>query len=196
MIWDKIKIFEIRRDAINALYKDIRGVEVSNKIIVKLYYYFCPAIISILLFILGVKIDKDISSYLITGISIFAGLFFNLLVVVSDKMRQRKIFFNSDKEDKQNYAELYKNFSEQLTAYISYSIILSLTLIGLMFLTQINLNNAHFLLITKNILLFFEHIKNLFNILVFFFGIQFLIILTIILSNMYIMLIDDINLEE
>lgn len=196
MIWNKIKIFEIRKDAINSLFKDIRGIETSRKRIVIFYYYIFPLFISLFLVFLGVKIDKEIASYLITGISIFAGLFFNLLIVVSDKMKHRKIFFNSEKEHLKNYAELYKNFSEQLTAYISYSIVLSLILIGLIFLTQIDVNNINFILLTRKSIMVFEFIKDVFSFLVFYFGNQFLLILTIILSNMYIMLIDDINLEE
>lgn len=194
--WDKIKIFEIRKNALSYLNKDFRGIQSTSKILVFFYYYLIPLIIGLTLIAFEFKIDKDISTYLITGISIFAGLFFNLLIVVSDKMRQRKVLYNSEKDDEKNYAELYKTFSEQLIAYISYAIILSLLLIILMFITQLNLKNFNHLIFSDSIKENLKIARSIFNFFIFYFGYQLLIILSIILSNMYIMLIDDINLEE
>lgn len=194
--WNKIKINEIRKEAHKYLFKEFNGANISNPKTVYIYYYIIPIFISGLLCAFEVKINNDSSTYLITGISIFAGLFFNLLLVVADKMTKRKKLLNSRKEDISHYAKLYKNFSEQLIAYISYAIILSLSLIVLMFLTQVDF--AKIILVSS-----FKHIdciqiilNNLFNFLVFYFGYQFLTILLIILSNMYVMLIDDINLSE
>lgn len=194
--WDKIKIFEIRKNALSYLNKDFRGIQSTSKILVFFYYYLIPLIIGLTLIAFEFKIDKDISTYLITGISIFAGLFFNLLIVVSDKMRQRKVLYNSEKDDEKDYAELYKTFSEQLIAYISYAIILSLLLIILMFITQLNLKNFNHLIFSDSIKENLKIARSIFNFFIFYFGYQLLIILSIILSNMYIMLIDDINLEE
>lgn len=194
--WDKIKIFEIRKNALSYLNKDFRGIQSTSKILVFFYYYLIPLIIGLTLIAFEFKIDKDISTYLITGLSIFAGLFFNLLIVVSDKMRQRKVLYNSEKDDEKDYAELYKTFSEQLIAYISYAIILSLLLIILMFITQLNLKNFNHLIFSDSIKENLKIARSIFNFFIFYFGYQLLIILSIILSNMYIMLIDDINLEE
>ena len=65
-------------------------------------------------------------------------LFFNLLIVVSEKMEKRKKLLNSTYEPTHKYAKDYKIFSERLIASISYAIVLSVLIIGLMFFTQLN----------------------------------------------------------
>lgn len=194
--WEKIKISEIRKEAHMLLFKEFNGAQISNPRVVYFYYYVLPLIISSLLCYFKVSVDKDSSTYLITGISIFAGLFFNLLLVVADKMAKRKKMLSSLKEDVVHYAKLYKNFSEQLISYISYAIILSLLLIVLMFFTQLDFKKLKIFGVENYIDSVQEYLSIFFNFLVFYFGYQFIVILLIILSNMYVMLVDEINLDE
>lgn len=196
--WNKIRVLQIRRHALEFLYKEFNGTEFENKNMVRFYYYGIAFIIATVLTIFNFRIDKDASTYLITGISIFAGLFFNLLIVVSDKMKQRKKMLSSNKEEEVTYAKLYKKFSEQLVAYISYAIILSLCLIILMFISQFDFKNLLPLVNINvcNYMKLFDRIVSAINFIVYFLGYQFLMILVIILSNMYVMIIDDIKFEE
>lgn len=194
--WDKIKISEIRKDALNNLFKQHNGEKVANVKLVKFYYYILPIVVSVILLFLGISVKENIASYLITGISIFAGLFFSLLITVSDKMNKRKDLQKSVSEADMNYFKLYKKFSEQLIAYISYEIVLSVILIILILFTLLNIDDFNFLLITKftTNLFFVSHI--ILNFLIFYYGIKFLYILLIILSSMYVMLLDDINTKQ
>ncbi|WP_297334685.1 hypothetical protein [Flavobacterium sp.] len=195
MKWNKIKIWEIRKEAHKYLFKEINGVDTENRRTINFYYYVLPIILAVTLVLFNVNIDKDVSTYLITGISIFAGLFFNLLIVVGDKMDKRKKMLSSSKEDARHYAELYKNFSKQLISYISFAIILSLLLITLMFVTQIDFTKLDLFINSIELSSVHFYLKKFFNFLIFYTGTQFIIILLIILSNMYVMLLDDINLK-
>lgn len=194
-MWTKIKIWEIRKDALLSLKKDYNGRIVKSRKIVFSYYYLFPAFVSFTFIIIGVTIDSEIANYFITGISIFAGLFFNLLLVVADKLNVRKRLLETDKnEETINYVMRYKHFSEQIISQISYGIIISIVLIILMFLTHFKVwlphtDNYYFLLVYKTL-------KYILNGLIFFYGSQFIIMLFVILSSMYVMLLDDLKIKK
>ena len=109
-VWDKIRLLEIRRDALRYLCEDFDGKKIANTSMVSFYYYWVPLILSGGLIWFNVRLTNEISTYLITGISIFAGLFFNLLIVVSDKMNKRKRLLNSKAEHEKDYAIKYQTF--------------------------------------------------------------------------------------
>lgn len=88
-MWDKIKLNEIRKNAKDSLkYKDFNANKKNNTY--KWYLYVLPCLVSVLLLTLSIFIEKEIANYLITSISIFAGLFFGLLFIVTDKYNQKK----------------------------------------------------------------------------------------------------------
>jgi len=194
-MWTKIKIFEIRKDALESLRKDYNGRIVKNKRIVFSYYYMFPFIISITFLSIGVSINSDIANYFITGISIFAGLFFNLLLVVADKLNVRKRLLDSDSnEETKNYVIRYRHFSEQLISQISYGIVISIGLIILMFFTHFKS------LLPQTDMCYVKIINKILeytlNGLIFFNGTQFIIMLFVILSSMYVMLLDDLKIKN
>lgn len=194
-MWTKIKIWEIRKDALESLKKDYNGRIVKNKKIVFSYYYLFPFIISVGFLAIGVTIDKEIANYFITGISIFAGLFFNLLLVVADKLNVRKRLLDNDpNEETRNYVKRYRHFSEQLISQISYGIIISIGLIILMFLTHFKtwLPSTDILYVKLS----YKVLKYILNGLIFYNGMQFIIMLFVILSSMYVMLLDDLKLKK
>lgn len=194
-MWTKIKIWEIRKDAINSLQKDYNGNVVKNKFVTAFYFYITPLIISVILLIIGVTITNDIANYFITGISIFAGLFFNLLLVVSDKLNIRKRLLDTDpNEETRNYVIRYRHFSEQLISQISYSIVISISLIILMFMTHFKTwlpKTDH-----CSIIIIYKSLKYILNGLIFYHGMQFIIMLFVILSSMYVMLLDDLKIKN
>jgi hypothetical protein len=194
-MWTKIKIWEIRYDAIESLYKDYNGRIVKKRFTVFKYFYLFPLLISGILLYSGALIDSDIANYFITGISIFAGLFFNLLLVVADKLNIRKRLLECEtNEETKNYVIRYRHFSEQLISQISYGIVISIVLIILMFLTHFKswLPKVDI----SYILTIYKILKYLLNGLIFYFGTQFIIMLFVILSSMYVMLLDDIKLKR
>lgn len=193
-MWTKIKIFEIRHDALQSLHKDFNGHVSKSKKSVLEYYYAFPILVSIILLYSGVSINSEIANYFITGISIFAGLFFNLLLVVADKLNAKKRLLEKDtNEETINYITRYRHFSEQLISQISYGIIVSIGIIILMFLT----NFSHWLPPTKvpEILFLYKILKYSLNGLIIYFGMQFITLLFIILSSMYVMLLDDLKIK-
>lgn len=193
-MWTKIKIWEIRKDALLSLRKDINDRIVKDKFGVILYYNLIPLTIAIIFLIIGVTINSEIANYFITAISIFAGLFFNLLLVVADKLNERKKIIIADSDEETvNYVKRYTNFSEQLISQISYTIVLSLLLIVLMFLIHFKdwLPNFEW----QYIKLVYHSLKCVLNGMIFYFGVQFIVMLFVILSSMYTMLLDDIKIK-
>lgn len=191
-----LKLKNIRSEAIHSLYYDNRDNLISSKFKLHIFYYGFPAVASIILICLNQVLDENSITYFITGISIFAGLFFNLLIVVSEKMEKRKNLLHSTYEPTSKYAQDYKIFSERLIASISYAILLSIAIIGLMFFTQLN-----YVRLEKYFVKDFVENLNLasdyfFNFWSYFVGFQFIILLLHILTDIYDMLIHDMNTED
>lgn len=191
-----LKLKNIRSEAIHSLYYDNRDKLVSSKFKLNLFYYGIPFILSILLICLNQLLNKDSITYFITGISIFAGLFFNLLIVVSDKMEKRKKLLLSNYEPTHKYAKDYKIFSERLIASISYAIVLSILVIGLMFFTQLDYTCLEKFLKKEYVECLNKISDYLFNFGSYFIGFQFIILLLHILTDIYDMLIHDMNTNE
>lgn len=190
------KLFEIRKEAHRSLYFDNRNRLIAKKWKLNILYYGLPIVISIILILLNQLLTENSITYFITGISIFAGLFFNLLIVVSDKMEKRKSQLDSIYEPTSKYAEDYKLFSERLIASISYAIILSILVIGLMFFTQISYDKLIMFFDLSIISCVNKTSDYIFNFLAYFVGFKFLILLIHILIDIYDMLIHDMNMEE
>lgn len=191
-----LKIKNIRAEAIHSLYYDNREKLISSKWKLNVFYYGIPFVLSIILISLNQLLTENSITYFITGISIFAGLFFNLLIVVSDKMDKRKKLLLSNYEPTHKYAKDYKIFSERLIASISYAIILSIVIIGLMFFTQLNYQCLEKFFIKEYVGYLNEASDIFFNFCSYFIGFQFIILLLHILTDIYDMLIHDMNTTE
>lgn len=188
------KLKTIRNEAIASLNRNRDGKLTFSNSKRNVLYYFIPSLLSTILIIGGQYFTSDSITYFITGISIFAGLFFNLLLVVSEKMDKRKPLLSSAYEPTKNYAIRYRNLSESLISSISYSILLSIALIAAMFLTQFEMPS--FLL--KSFKLEFVFYINyglmvLLNFIAYVLGIQFLFFLLHILVGIYDVLMHEMN---
>ncbi len=191
-----LKLKDIRKETIHSLYFDNRDRLISSKFKLNLFYYGIPFLLSTILICLNQLLNENSITYFITGISIFAGLFFNLLIVVSDKMEKRKKLLNSTYEPTHRYAKDYKVFSERLIASISYAIVLSVLLIGLMFFTQLNFLPLEKYFIKEFVDYLSKSSIYFFNFASYFIGFQFILILLHILTDIYDMLIHDMNTNE
>lgn len=191
-----LKLKDIRSETIHSIYYDNRDKLVSSKWKLNFFYYGIPFILSIILICLGQLLKDSSITYFITGISIFAGLFFNLLIVVSDKMEKRKNLLLSNYEPTHKYAEDYKIFSERLIASISYAIVLSIIIIGLMFFTQLDYKCLEKYVQNEYVEYINKTSDYFFNFCSYFIGFQFIIILLHILTDIYDMLIHDMNTSE
>ncbi|WP_425629787.1 hypothetical protein [Cellulophaga lytica] len=193
--WNKLSIWEIKKHSLESLYIDENG-EANKRWIVKLYYNFIPFVLSVSLLSLGVFISDEVSNYLITGVSIFAGLFFNLLLIIADKLKIRRELLDSNKtEAKENYLKRFEIFSRQFISTISYAVIQAIWLIILMTLCKIEVFQES--VMHNNFLCYLVlSLTYLFNFLTYLIVFKLIVLLFTILSSLYIMIFDDLNLNN
>lgn len=176
---DKINILEIRFDALKILKKDS---SLSSYYVV---YYIFPIIAScILVFLLSVRINTELFKNLIAGISLFSGLLFSIIFIVSNNYKERKISYNSKDEENVRYLKTYYEFSSNLISLISYSIVKALTIIVLTVIISIY---SEF--IDPQIDLALKTMWVLLLVLLY----QFLVYILIILKEIYTMQYEEIN---
>lgn len=120
-------------------------------------FLFTPAIISILLVIIGVRIDIAFFDLLISSLSIFTGLLFSLLTLVYDIGKKEKAELDKISQKLELCQDENSNFNEisllkvrkgknedkvvyvkEMFTQISFAIITSIISICLIFLTQLN----------------------------------------------------------
>ena len=183
----------IRKETLRCLYRDDRDKKYKNHRYITGVYYLLPFLLAFILVLFEFFLTNDSINYFITGISIFAGLFFNLLIVVSDKMIKRKELLNSVYQASQDYANRYKLMSERLIAAISYAILLSVLIIGLMFMSQVDYKIFGVFMKPETVLTINLVSDYFFNFVSYYFGFQFVCILLLILSKIYEILIHEMN---
>lgn len=189
---NKFNIIEIIRDSKDSLKKDINGYT-NNRLSNSIVWVFIPIIISFSLVILGFFISDKVVGYLITGLSIFAGLFFSLLMLIIDKANKKKEkYFYSNNEEDANYLKRYLNFSKQLISKIAHCIIISILIIIVLFCTQIY-NSPNFF--ELSLLEYYKRsvVLYLTNLYTYFLIIRFVILLFIIVSEMYAVLYEELK---
>jgi|SRR5690554_491469 len=185
----KFHILEVIKDGHKSLYTDIDGY-IRNKASKIIIFDLAPIIISFVLFFMTDFSQhlKEFSSDILTGISIFSGLLFSLIIVIVDKAKTRKTELINNKNDEiKNYVNKYLRFSEQLISQISLSIIYSFTIIIILILSSISIDFFEVPLILNKILF------SMGIITIVYFSIQFFILLLIIISGMYSVFISDIS---
>ena len=178
-MFNPINIFDIIIDG-------HRAISGGSRIFTICIYWIIPIIIASLLWHFGYYIPSDITSDVISGIGLFAGLMFTLLFVVTTNYKNRKQQLENDSnEETKNYIRRYHTFTESAVALISYSIVKAGVII--------------FFTIVYNAL---DSIINnsgqdwaifLMSAFLEIFWIQFIIVITRILREMYVMLYDDIE---
>lgn len=192
MKWNKIRIKEIRKKAFESLsYVDDNAKDNNPKYI--WYVHVIPIILTCCLLLCKVFLTSDIVSYMITSISIFAGLFFGLLFIVTERYNSKKEQLQSDKnEEVVNYLIRYQNFSKFLVAQISYTIVLSVALICFMAVVYFapQIPRWSFCGYGDIIRLISKYVL---NALIFYWSFQFIMFIIVILGNTFVMLSDDIN---
>ena len=178
-MFNPINIFDIIIDG-------HRAISGGSRIFTICIYWIIPIIIASLLWYFGYYIPSDITSDVISGIGLFAGLMFTLLFVVTTNYKNRKQQLENDSnEETKNYIRRYHTFTESAVALISYSIVKAGVII---FFTIVY--NALDSIINNS-----GHDWAIFLMSAFLeiFWIQFIIVITRILREMYVMLYDDIE---
>jgi hypothetical protein len=134
-------------------------------------FYILPAIISIIIVIFFHQISKNVISLLITALSIFAALLFNLLLLIHDSIT-KPYTGNIKPEDRKTYLK-------EIFSSISFSILVSVMAIILL------LVHSQFLkgIIDQSISTFF----------IYYLVIVFIFTLLMILKRIHILLSDELK---
>ena len=165
------QIIRIIKDGINSLFYNIDGKK-NSTIKICIFFIVIPFIVAIYF---KDKDMKGIIDALLSCLSIFAALIFSVLFIVPDKLSQRIKYLQEKKDDgTHNYLIRFLNFSRIFVKQVSFIIILCIVLIILLIVQKIH---SDAILIFTNSLLFTVLIMYLF----------------LILSNIYILLMDDID---
>lgn len=165
------QIIRIINDGITSLFCNINGEKNST------FKIFISFIIIPLIAAMYFKNRdmKDIIDVLINCLSIFTALIFSALFIVPDKLSQRIKYLQEKGDDsKNNYLIRFLNLSKIFVKQVSFIIVLCMVLIVLLILQKIQ---------TCSILVFANSF--LFTVLIMY--------LLLILSNIYILLMDDID---
>lgn len=177
---DSFHIIEILRDGISSFSSRKKKFK---------YLLFIPLIIVVpAVEFFNLSIDSDSTNTLISSLSIFTGFFFTLIIYVADKANNKKRDLKlSIQEEDQRLLKRYLDFTENLIIQISFSIVLSIIIIFILMFSQIDFNQFSEL---KEISFW---LKKILDTMVFYCVVVLLIYLLLIVSNMYAVLLHEVN---
>lgn len=174
------QIYRIIEDGIKSLLYDIDGRE-RSKYQMYLWFVFIPIIICVIVFLKKICLG-DLIDTLLTVLSIFTALIFGVLFTAPDRLSQRiEIFKNKTDNSTKNYLIRFSNFTRSFVQQIAFIIVICIALIILLILLKVVTDNVIKLVLTT-------------IISVLFYDLVIYILLT--LSNIYILLMDDIDMSE
>ena len=181
MIYVFRKIYWITKEGLKSLLYDIDG-NYRGKTQAVLFFVLIPIIISA--FFLLKKVDiSEIIDAILTILSIFTALIFGVLFTVPDKLSQRIERLNKSltDNDTKNYLIRFSNFTKGFVQQISFVIVLSIS--SIIFLISHKLCDNFYL----------QLILTAVNVILFYYLIMYILI---ILSNIYTLLMDDIEISN
>lgn len=173
------------KDIIFDGYKSIKGD--SNYFLFILIYILLPLFGAAFMSYNGYYVSSDVTSDIIGGIGLFAGLMFTLLFIVTSNYKNRKEqLCNKQDDEVLNYIERYRRFTEDAVSLISYSIVKAgiIIITTIVYTSVLPINGSG-----ESHCIFAQIFNGLLVVLLF----QFMVIITRILKEMYAMLFDDIN---
>lgn len=182
-----------------------------------LLHLIVPVIVAFCFFHLNVKINQDFVSNIISSISIFSGLLFSVIFILTENYSRRKNYINLVEYNKENnkelegeykkYIERYRQFTNDTSTLILFSvvlailIVLTLLLLNIVDKTSITSSPESYIRIIINKIkevspfsrinkeFFFNTIQTISYILLF----NYLLTILIIVKEVYAMVYDDIN---
>jgi hypothetical protein len=170
------------KDGIKSLFYNIDGNR--KKVFPIVFYFFLiPLLLGCLSYYKRWILPIESIDFIISTLGIFTALIFGVIFIAPDKFSQRIEIYKDKKDDAtNNYLIRYENFAkifvEQIALLILYSIVIIILLFAL-------------LLFDKNEILMF-----VLNAGIFFLSLQFIMLLFVLLSNIYILLKDDIRFSK
>ena len=155
--------------------------------------------VAIILTCCGIRVSKDYVELTISSLAIFTGFYFTLIVYVTDKtvtkvdaIRKMEKEMNTSNLLKE-FASEYKDFSKNLIAQISYSIVLAIMLIFISLLTQAFEEDYHCCWKNIDFPLFFREFTT--TVFLFLIG-KMLHMILLIISNMQAFFMQELFKSE
>lgn len=158
---DKINFSKIVKDHISTL-KDYNLNRYSAGDFI--LFFFVPLALSGVLVYFNLALNNDIINVLVTSLSVFAALLFNLLLLIYDIIRKP--------ENSNGNNGLKTEFLKQIYANISFCILISIITIILLIISFLNISQ----------------LKTVLNFLIYFFVSLFILTLFMILKRVHILL--------
>lgn len=128
-------LLKIRTEAIKSIKSDSDNEQISKRGAHFTYYltfYTIPFICSSLPFFIELKLS-DMESFIGTGISIFTGLFFTLLLEIGSKIKTEK---KNPDIDLENYKQ-YRNSMKQISNITQFVIILGIVIMSIVLINYL-----------------------------------------------------------
>lgn len=169
----------IRNDAINSIKKDSDDEPIVGwwrKTVFYLMFYCAPLTLGIISIIKKIDVS-DLEAYITTGIAIFTGLFFSLLLSIGSKVKAEKA--NRDK-DEANFRS-FKIGMTQIAKITMYNIILGILIFFLILLNHLLKSDCY------------EYVEQVFTFVVLYLLGQFIVTLFFILQRLYFLVNDELN---
>lgn len=185
-----LKVKQIFIESHKALYTEDNGTVIQKRRIFKIFLFDILPFIAALYMVLSnniIKGDSDLIANILTICSIFAGLLFSLIIVIVDKAKKMKEEKNQEKESDFYFLKKYLRFSKHLIVKIAFTIIVSLLIIVLSATINIDFHISTFL---PKIAIYKGHFLSFF---IYYFSIQFILLILDIISDMYDVFLDEIN---
>jgi hypothetical protein len=169
VVFSKINVWQIIVDHIDTL-RDHATKRVTLGDVV--LFFFVPVLIAaLLLFPLGFTLDKSAANVLVTSLSIFSALLFNLLLLVYDIIRKE--------ERSVQKKPLVAEFLRQIYANISFSILVAVFCVALLLLVFLDIELRWF--------------YDVISFIVYGLVVQFLLTMFMVLKRVHVLLTKEID---
>jgi hypothetical protein len=190
----KINLYIILKDGIKSLLHNIDGNSRST-----IHMVTILLLIPILLIVLSVYnstlFPHKIVDTFISALSIFTALIFGIIFIAPDKLSQRVELFKNQKDDAiTNYIIRYKNFTKSFIAQIGSIIIIAIILLVMLLIYSILVSDDEQIRnmpITLHRL--HKTIATIISSIIIFLSYEFFVYLFVLISNIYVLLKDDIK---
>ena len=172
-------IREIRARAISSMQCDCDDEKISSRrkrAVFITVFYLLPLIAVAISWVKDIKLSS-LENYIGTGIAIFTGLFFSLLLSIGDKVRNEK---NNPDKDSANF-QRYKTGMKQIANIILYTIITGVVIFVILLINTILKTDAC------------TYVEKVFTAVAMFLLVRFIVSLFFIVQRFYFLVRDEIN---
>ncbi len=129
-MFSKFNISEIFTDGLKLLKVD------SNRLSFIMLHLLIPIFANILAIKFNIRFDKDIISNIISSISLFSGLLFSVIFILTGNYSTRRsLFLSSPKQEEEDerYLDRYRKFTSDTSTLILFSVLLAMITIIILF---------------------------------------------------------------